>query len=133
MLSAKLAAVLGPPQHRRIHLLQCLQLCYMVVSAALVSTPQAQDAILTAMITDSSYARAISMTAAKQAGAAIVTTAEVKEAICALPVRRSPGADGLQLELWCLADLAWAPVLARLFNAILVRRVPPADGHITPG
>jgi hypothetical protein len=22
--------VLGPPQHRRIHLLQCLQLCFMV-------------------------------------------------------------------------------------------------------
>jgi hypothetical protein len=30
MMFVKLAAVLGPPQHRRIHLLQCLQLCYMV-------------------------------------------------------------------------------------------------------
>jgi hypothetical protein len=30
MMSVKLAALLGPPQHRRIHLLQCLQLCYMV-------------------------------------------------------------------------------------------------------
>jgi hypothetical protein len=30
MMSVKLAAVLGPPQHRRIHLVQCLQLCYMV-------------------------------------------------------------------------------------------------------
>jgi hypothetical protein len=30
MMSVMLAAVLDPPQHRRIHLLQCLQLCYMV-------------------------------------------------------------------------------------------------------
>jgi hypothetical protein len=75
------------------------------------------------------------MTAAEQAGAAIVTTAEVKEAVRALPVRRSPGADGLQLELWRLADLAWAPVLARLFTAIYSQKRTPChftDGHITP-
>jgi hypothetical protein len=30
MMFVKLAAVLDPPQHRKIHLLQCLQLCYMV-------------------------------------------------------------------------------------------------------
>jgi hypothetical protein len=30
MMSVNVAAVLGPPQHRRIHFLQCLQLCYMV-------------------------------------------------------------------------------------------------------
>jgi hypothetical protein len=30
MMTEKLAAVLGPPQHRRVHLLQCLQLCYMI-------------------------------------------------------------------------------------------------------
>jgi hypothetical protein len=30
MMSVKLAAVLGPPQHYRTQLLQCLQLCYMV-------------------------------------------------------------------------------------------------------
>jgi hypothetical protein len=53
------------------------------------------------------------MTAAAQARAAGVTTAEVKVAMRALPVRRSPGADGLQLVLWRLADFAWAPVLAR--------------------
>jgi hypothetical protein len=38
----------------------------------------------------------------------------------ALPVCHSPGADGLQLQLWRLADPAWAPVLARLFTAYLI-------------
>jgi hypothetical protein len=108
---------------------------FAAASAAPVTTPQAQAAVLTAMITDSRYARAISMTAAEQAGAAIVTTAEVKEAMRALPARRSPGADGLQLELWRLADLAWAPVLACLNTAIFNQKRNPchfADGHITP-
>jgi hypothetical protein len=34
MTTVQLAAVLGPPQHRRMHLLQCLQLCCGLLNCA---------------------------------------------------------------------------------------------------
>jgi exonuclease III len=62
---------------------------------------------------------------AASAGRPIVDEAEVRWALGRLPRGRTPGTDGLPLEVWTIGDGVWAPLLAKLFTAI-------GEGHVKP-
>jgi hypothetical protein len=68
----------------------------------------------------------------ESAGDAVVTEGEVCLALHTLPSHHAPGQDGPPLELWRLADGAWAPVLATLYSAMFKRqRTPFTMGRIS--
>jgi hypothetical protein len=66
--------------------------------------------VLSALLLDTACPGVLGAAASKSAGVAVVTEGEVR--------LRAPGENGFPLELWCMADGAWAPTLARFYTAM---------------
>jgi hypothetical protein len=71
--------------------------------------------VLSALLLDTACPVVLGAAASKSAGVVVVTEGEVH---LALRSHRAPGEVGFPLELWCMADGAWAPALARLYTAM---------------
>jgi hypothetical protein len=114
---------------------ELLTAAFAAISAAPTTLPDAQDEVLSALLQDTAWPAVLVAAASESAGDAVVAEGEVRLAQSSLPSHRAPGKDGLPLELWRLADGAWAPVLARLYNAMFQLQRTPCRftlGRITP-
>jgi len=100
------------------------------VSAQPATDPAAQQEVLQAL----AAGRRLGAAQAVALGAAEVTEAEVARALRSAPPGRSPGLDGIPVELYRRYKDAFIPILARLYTAIsTLGQVPTGftDGLIT--
>lgn len=98
---------------------------YAAVSEQPVTTPAARDEVLAALATGPK----LSAGHAANLGRHEVTAADVKAALKSSPSGRSPGHDGLPLELWRTFKSHLAPLLARLYTAINAAGAFPSRFH----
>lgn len=100
------------------------------VSAQPPTDPAAQQEVLQALATG----RRLGAEQAAALGAAMVTEEEVARALRSAPPGRSPGLDGIPVELYRRLKDSFVPMLSRLFTAISTLGQVPAgftDGLIT--
>jgi hypothetical protein len=95
------------------------------VSAQPAVDPAARQEVLQALATG----RRLSAAQAQQLGATAVQPAEVLRALRSAPSGKSPGHDGLPVELYRKFKAVFAPFLARLFTAITTLGSLPARFH----
>jgi hypothetical protein len=114
---------------------ELLTAAFAAISAAPTALPDAQNEVLSALLQDTTCPAVLGVVASASAGDAVVTEGEMRLTQRSLPSHRAPGEDGLPLELWRLADGAWASVLARLYSAMFELQRTPCRftlGRITP-
>jgi hypothetical protein len=102
---------------------------------ARVSDAPVQDGVAMAEVLDIARANGVQLSGeeAERVGAQVVTEAEVRSAIKHSKPGKSPGMDGLPVEVYRLCADSWAPLLARVFTAMGTLRQLPAgllDGVI---
>ena len=115
----------------------CLASHYATISRAPLLDFAAQDLVLAALHDDVVTGRVlpIPLDLSLAAGAAAITTHEVRLALAQCPAHSSPGPDKLPYSLWRVGNGSWAPLLARLFTAIGTTGCPPDAfnlGSVTP-
>jgi len=87
---------------------------YANISAQPTVTPEAQAEVLAALADGPT----LNADLAAALGSQTITTDEVLEAVKRLPAGKSPGLDGIPVEVYRRYSHVFAPLLARLFTAI---------------
>ena len=133
---AELARADGPPARTPQAIAECLCSHFAAVSAAQPPDALATAAVLGAMRSQQQQGKAktIGAAAAARAGRAAITSEEVQRALQASATGKACGRDRLAVEFWAVGGGLWAPLLARLFSAMMeLSRVPRGflDGAVT--
>jgi exonuclease III len=94
---------------------------FAAVSAAQPADLPARTAVFAAIQRQQQHglARTMDAAAAAQAGRAAVTPDEVRQALNASARSKASGPDRLPMEVWAAGDGVWAPLLARVYSAMM--------------
>ena len=100
---------------------ECLGVHFAAVSASQPTDAAATAAVVDAMRSQQQQgtARTITAAAAARAGQAVISPEEVLRALQASAKGKACGPDRLAVEFWAVGDGMWAPLLARLFSAMM--------------